>query len=368
MFPSLEEIIPKLNHILWFSLLAFFLAMVFYPPYIRLLQRRKMGKTIREHDATGKDATNFKLLHAHKAGTPNLGWGLFLLIMIVMIVVSLILQKRGYVTHSLRNQKETYIILFWFFSMGILWLVDDIINLKWIGKVKWLSAKAKLVTMVFFAWFIAYWFYGVLGVDYFNIWPLHHLWGGESLIHVGFLFPVIAFVLTIGIVNAINITDGLDWLAGGLMTIILFTMALLTLLNTTYIATTVIAIVIATLSAFLWYNINPAKIFMGDSGAFALGWLLSSLLFLLNMRQWIGIIIPFIILFLLFILEVWSSFLQILRKKFYKKKLFVLAPFHHALEHQGMKETTIVMKFWLVQTVLAAITLIAILYQFHQSL
>ena len=128
---------------------------------------------------------------------------------------------------------------------------------------------------------------------------------------------------------------------------VLATLALVTFLNQTYIATSLIVIVVAVLVSFLWYNINPAKIFMGDSGAFALGGLLSSLILLLNMRE--GIVIPFIILFALFINELLSSFLQIFWKKFFKRKLFAIAPFHHLWEYRGMKEYTVVMKFWMIQ-------------------
>ena len=84
--------------------------------------------------------------------------------------------------------------------------------------------------------------------------------------------------------NAINITDGLDGLAGGTMAIILVSLAIVTFLNGTYIATTVVCILVAVLVAFLFFNINPAEVFMGDSGAFALGGLLASLIYLLNMR------------------------------------------------------------------------------------
>ena len=92
------------------------------------------------------------------------------------------------------------------------------------------------------------------------------------------------FFATIFIVNAINITDGLDGLAGGMTAVVLVVLAVATFLNQTYIATTVLGVGIATLIAFLFYNINPAKIFMGDSGAFALGGIIASTLYLLNMR------------------------------------------------------------------------------------
>ncbi len=119
--------------------------------------------------------------------------------------------------------------------------------------------------MFLFAGFISRWFYGRLDIDYINLRPL------AGKVNIGILAPIFTFFVTISIVNAINITDGLDGLAGGLMIIILIALAIVTFFYKTYIATTVIAILVAVLIAFLRYNINPAKIFMGDSGAFAIG-------------------------------------------------------------------------------------------------
>ena len=113
--------------------------------------------------------------------------------------------------------------------------------------------------MVVFSAFISRWFYSRLGIDYINFWPI------AGKISLGLFYPLITFFATIAIVNAINITDGLDGLAGGLMTIILFVLGVILFFNQTYIATTVIAIMVAMLVAFMFYNIYPAKIFMGDS-------------------------------------------------------------------------------------------------------
>lgn len=332
------------------------IAMLLYPLYIRLLQRFKAWKTIRENNATGEKSQIFAKLHAHKAGTPTMGGGLFIIIMLIMIGISILLQQAGYISNSLRNTKETYIILFGFFSMGIIGLVDDFLNIKNVGKIKGLSAKTKLIGMFLFSAWISYWFYVKLGIDYINLRPL--AWK----IQIWIFFPILTFISTIAIVNAINITDGLDGLAGGLMAIILTTLGIVTFLNGTYIATTVVGILVSVLGAFLFFNINPARVFMGDSGAFALGGFLSSLIYLLNMRFWI--LIPFLLIFGVFILELCSSALQIFWKKCFKKKLFSVAPFHHLLEHKGMSETTIVMKMWLIQGILAIFGIILILIEY----
>ena len=339
------SVLVKLSQILFYALVSFGISLLLYPAYIRLLQRVKAGKTIRENAATGEKSEIFSKMHAHKQGTPTMGGGMFLIVMLVMILGSFLLQHFGWIGNSLWNAKESYIILFGFFSMGLIGLVDDFLNIKNYGKVKGLSARAKLIGMVVFSAWISYWFYVKLGIDYINLWPI--AWK----IEVWILFPILTFIATITIVNAINITDGLDGLAGGTMAIILVSLAIVTFLNGTYIVTTVVCILVAVLVAFLFFNINPAKVFMGDSGAFALGGLLASLIYLLNMRFWI--LIPFLIIFGIFIVELCSSFLQIFWKKVFKRKLFTVAPFHHLLEYRGMHETTIVMKTRLVQAILA---------------
>lgn len=345
----------KLNSILIYSLVAFFLSFILYPSYIIFLKKIKAGKQLRDAAITGEQATIFKQLHTHKAGTPTMGGGLILIVVLVLVIGSIAIQSSGLINNSLFAREETYIILFAFFSMGILGLIDDYLNIRWKRAIKWLTANIKFIRMFLFSGFISYRFYRKLGIDYLNLRPF----GGER--HIGIFAPLLMFFFTVVVVNAINITDGLDWLVGGLSMIILTVLAIITFVSQRYLATTVIGIVLGALLAFLWFNINPAAIFMGDSGALALGWLISSLLYLINIR--FGIVFPFLILLLLFRIEFGSSFLQILSKKFFKRKLFTVAPFHHLLEYKGIPEHTIVMRFRVIQGVLAAIALIGIMYQ-----
>lgn len=343
----------KVNSIILYGLITFILSTIAYPWYIRFLQRIKAGKTIRESDVTGDTASIFQSLHAHKQWTPTMWWGFFLIIVLCMVVISFIPYNLDWVNNTLFNRQETYILLFWFFSMGLIGLLDDILNIKSYGSVKGLSAWSKMAGMILFAGFITYRFYIPLWVDWLTLWPWMKL-------HLWFWFIPFSFLLTLFITHAINIADGLDGLAGGMMSIVFSTLAIVTFLNQTYIATSLIVIVIAVLFSFLRYNINPAKVFMWDSGAFSLWWLLSSLVLLLNMRE--GIFIPFVILFGLFIVELLSSFLQIFSKKYFHRKLFTIAPFHHLCEYYGMKEYTVVMKFWMIQGLLASVSIILILY------
>ncbi len=354
-----SPMLVKLNNIIMFALIAFFISWILYPIYISILKKYKLGKTIREAAVTGEQSKIFSQMHEHKKGTPTMWGGIFLVVMGLMIGLSYILKDYGWINNTLFNRQETYVLLFWFFSMGLIGLVDDFLNIKGHGAVKWLSAKTKMIGMVIFSAFISRWFYSRLGIDYVNLWPI------AGKVSLGLFYPILTFFGTIAIVNAINITDGLDGLAWGLMTLILFVLGVILFFNQTYIAATVIAIMMAILVAFMFYNIHPAKIFMGDSWAFALWGLIASLLYFLNMRT--GILIPFLILFSLFIIDLCSSFLQIFWKKYLKRKLFAISPLHHLFEHRGIDETTIVMKAWFIQGILAAITIIILFYQFNKT-
>jgi len=348
--------IAKLTQILFFSLAAFVVSYLLYPVYIKVLKKLKAGQQIREAAWSWGEASIFKELHAHKAGTPTMWWGIFLIVMAMMVIISMILQYYGYINNSLFNRSETYVLIFAFFSMGILWLVDDYLNIKGKGDVKWLTSKIKFIWMFLFSGFISRWFYEKLGIDYLNLRPF----AGE--VDLGLALPLITFVFTVWLVNAVNITDWLDGLVWWLILMVLLVIGVMAFISQWYLATTLIGIIIWSLVAFLRYNINPAKIFMGDAGSLGLWGLVATMVYLLNINTWI--IIPFLILFSIFWLEIWTSLLQMIWKKVFKKKLFTIAPYHHSLEKKGMEEHSIVMKFWLIQWILGAIALMMLFYQY----
>ncbi len=140
--------------------------MILYPLYIKLLKKIKAGQKLREASATWEKSKIYNKLHNHKAGTPTMGGGMFLIVMGIMIAIGCVLRNKWIINNSLINRQETYVILFGFFSMGILGLIDDILNIRGFGKVKGLSAKAKTLRMIIFSAFISRWFYSKLGVDY----------------------------------------------------------------------------------------------------------------------------------------------------------------------------------------------------------
>ncbi len=345
--------LQRLNFILIAGIVSFIITFLLYPFFIRLLKKLKAWKLLRDDATSWWKAEIFNKLHEWKTWTPTMWAALILFVTFIIVFWSVILEYLWYINYSLFNQRETYIILFAFFSMGLLWLLDDFLNIKWIWKVKWLTAKMKLIWMFLFSAFIAYWFFVKLNVDYIILWQDH--------IYIGFFYAIITFIFTVKLVNAVNITDWLDGLAWGILIMILLALGIMTYFQHWYIATTVISVIASSLVAFLRYNINPAKVFMWDSGSLAFWWLLASVIYLLWIKLWIWtIMIP---LLLILFIELWSSFIQIFSKKVFKKKVFKVAPFHHNLEYAWYAEHTIVMKLWLIQIVLTILSLLLFFYQ-----
>lgn len=344
--------------------------MVIYPIVIQILRKMKLGITNREEATTGEKAVIFNELHKKKNGTPTM-WGIvFFIVMACMIGWSRLAADYGYINHTLVSRQETYIILFAFFGMGMLGLIDDYIKLKGITKSNGLWARFKLIYMIGCALFISYWFNIKLGVNTIDLRPIPHVLNlGRQVIELfgtsyefSLWYILITFFLTVSIVNAINITDGLDGLMSGMMLIVLAVFGTITFYLNWYLATAVVGIVIGILCGYLRFNINPAQIFMWDSGSLALWWLISTLVYLISIKIWF--LVPFLLLFTIFWCEVGSSLLQITWKKVFKRKLFLIAPVHHLFEKLGYPETNIVMRFWLVQWAIAMIVTIMMVYQF----
>lgn len=150
-----------------------------------------------------------------------------------------------------------------------------------------------------------------------------------------------------------NITDGLDGLAGGLLLFQFIAYGAITYIRGLYILSAFCFIISGILLAFLWFNVHPAKIFMGDTGSLAFGATLATIAFMTDT------LIAFIIMSSIFIFETISVILQISSKKIRKgKKIFKIAPFHHHLEAIGWKEETIVMRLWLLGMILAVVGVI----------
>ncbi len=314
---------------------SFTLASFVFPDFITFVQNYKLTQKIRENGLSGGVAQLFKKFHAHKSGTPTMGGVVILFAVLVTIVISRLLSYFGIIDSSILNRGETYLPIITLAAVGFLGMIDDYLNIKESSAQKGLSAKVKFWSLVLFA---------VVGAAWFTFkleWSILHV-PGVGDFDIGLWYaPLFVFIL-VGTSNSVNLTDGLDGLAGGLLTIAYGAFAVIAYFYGLPILSVFCAVIVGALVAFLWFNVPPAKIYMGDTGSLALGATLGVIAMLTN-----AVIILAIVGFI-FILETVSVMLQLFWKKHFKRKLFLIAPIHHHFEAKGWSETQIVMRFWIL--------------------
>jgi len=325
-----------------FWIATFIIWFILAPYYINILKQAKLGKQIREN-ATIWKATEFFKLHKEKWWTPTMGWALILWVIFFMVFISIILQGIWVIWNSLFNRNETYLVLFTLFTVGALWAIDDFMNIKWIWKTKWLSARFKMFWLIVFAVLWSLWFYFKLD------------WAHKDLIipflnsiHIWIWFIPLFIFIIIAWANSVNITDWLDWLAGWLLLFAYAVYAYITYDQGLYLLSTLCVTIIWALIAFLWFNVKPAKFYMGDVGSLSLWAALWIMAMLTNT------IFVLLIVWAIFIFETISVIIQLTSKKLRNwKKIFKIAPFHHHLEAIWWPEETVVFRLWLIWIIFA---------------
>lgn len=326
------------------SSLAFLIALLITPWFTKQLIKFKIGKNLREAALSGEKSSIFNLLHAKKAGTPTMGGLLIWPTVVLIVIISVILQKLGIFDQSLWTRKETYIPIFTLVTCGILGAVDDYFNVKGLGKTKGISAKIKLFWLTLFSAVGAWWFYSKLGYSSISIpFPGIEAW------EVGIWYIPIFIFIIISIANAVNFTDGLDGLASGPLIFAYGGFGILAYNQGLLVLSAFCAVVVGAIIAFLWFNVPPALFYMGDTGSLSLGATLGVIAMLTDQ----ALILP--IIGFIFLIEALSVVIQLSSKKLFGKKVFRIAPIHHHFEHAGWKEWTIVMRFWIIGAIMAAL-------------
>ncbi|MEK7672593.1 MAG: phospho-N-acetylmuramoyl-pentapeptide-transferase [Patescibacteria group bacterium] len=339
----LQSLIQDLIIILGSSTLAFIIALILTPWFTKLLVKYKIGKQLRENAISGEKSVLFTALHAKKSGTPTMGGLLIWGTVVIVVLISIILQKFGIFKFSLFNRQETWIPLFTLVTCGLLGAFDDYLNIKGIGKTKGLSAKLKLFWLVLFSGLGAWWFHSKLGFDSINI-PIS---GFEDWYLGWWYIPLFIFVI-VATANAVNFTDGLDGLASGLLIMSFGSFGVIAYSQGLNILAALCGVIAGANLAFLWFNIPPARFYMGDTGSLALGSTLGVIAMLTDQALTLPII-GFI-----FVIEALSVIIQLTSKKLFKRKVFKIAPIHHHFEQSGWAEYTVVMRFWIVGGLMAA--------------
>jgi phospho-N-acetylmuramoyl-pentapeptide-transferase len=213
--------------------------------------------------------------------------------------------------------------------------IDDWLNIKG-TKNKGLKVKPKFWWLTAFAIAGAWWFHYKLGID-----QIHIPYFGDFFIN-GWYMPLFVLVF-IASAHSVNITDGLDGLASGLLVLAFSAFGVIAYFQGLLLLTTLCGVIVGALTAFLWYNIPPAKFFMGDVGSLSLGATLGVIALLTDSV----IVLP--IIGFIFVVETVSVIVQMLSKRFRNgKRVFDIAPIHHHFEHKGWPEYKVVMRFWII--------------------
>ena len=317
---------------------SFLLSMVFTPVYTRLAFKHKLWKQQRTDAVTGEQAPVYAKLHAakHRGHIPTMGGVVTILaITVITIVFNL-------------SRSQTWLPLFVLVAAGLVGLFDDYLNIRAEGfglGVAGLRAKVKFSLIFGIAVAGALYFYFKLGYSTIHLPAV----GDFS---IGWLYIPLFIGLVVSTANAVNITDGLDGLSGGLLSTAYGVYAVIAYFQGNYGIAGFCATVVGALLTFTWFNIYPARFFMGDSGAFGLGTALGVIVMLTNT------VAVFPIIAVVFVVEAGSSLLQILSKKIRHKKVFISAPLHHHLEAIGWPETKVTMRMWVIGQVAGALGLV----------
>lgn len=325
--------------LLGLTLLSFFITFILLIPFIDFLYkirlRRQKQKTV---DMFNKPTPVFDRLNNWKVGTP-FGGG----ILIISIVSVLTLWAYGILSIDVKVW-EVLAILFTFVSFGLLGLYDDAKKLVNAKSFFGLRFRHKFAIQWVLAFIISLVLYKELGYDFVFI-------RGFGLANIGFLFVPFAAFIIVAFTNAFNIADGLDGLASGLLLICLVAFLAITANQLDQPLGIFIAILMGSISAFLYFNVYKARIWLGDVGALSLGAVLAVIGLLT------GKIIALAFIGGVFILEVASSLIQILSKKFLGRKVFPVAPLHLLLLRIGWDEPKIVMRAWIAGFLFAVLGL-----------
>lgn len=309
-------------------MIGFILSILFGLVLIPILRKSKVKQSV---------SIFLRDKHKKKEGTPTMGGLIFIIPTLLAILILLL-------TNKIEFTDNLFLILFVFVSYGILGFIDDYLIIKRKNNIG-LTEVQKLVGQLIIALIF---FYLYMRAGHNTLFIINTL---NIQIDLKWFYGIFILFMLVASSNAVNITDGLDGLAGGLSLIAFLAMGLITW-NTTWInGYTEIAvfcfILVGALLGFLFFNTNPAKVFMGDTGSLALGGTLASIALLTNHE------ITFIIIMGVFIVETLVSIIQIFSIMYSGKKIFLMTPLHHHFEKLGWDEKDIVKTFWVVGLILA---------------
>ena len=321
--------------------LALFLSMLItmcaMPPFIKFLKREKVGQQVREEGP---------VTHYKKQGTPTMGG----VVMVIAIVVS------AFIVGEPNSMTISLIVAA--LAAGLIGFIDDYKKVHY-KNTDGMSAKGKLVLQAIVAGcFVLYAvnelniapslvFYHITLLDLSVLTTVIDLGDGNYFI-IPWLYLIFCLILLVGMCNAVNLTDGLDGLASVSVMLVMIVMGFIAYRSNNLQSAIFASATAGACAAFLWFNSNPAQIFMGDTGSLSLGMTFGALSILTKTEVLI------ILMGGLFVAEALSVMIQVFYFKKTGKRVFLMAPLHHHFEKKGWGENKVVVRFWMISGILAA--------------
>lgn len=324
--------------------LSFVVAFLMTPLVTRVICRLGMRKQIR----SANEAPIYARLHEKKAGTPTMG-GVIVWVTVAGLAGAFFvlagLFDGTFTKLNFIDRAQTYLPIAAMLIAAVFGLADDLLGVLRIGENGGgLKVRHKLMMYSVVALLGAWWFYYRLDWDVLQI-PFY----GAVTVDWWYI-PIFMFIIIASAFSA-NETDGLDGLAGGVMLFAFLALTAVAFVLGRFHLATFSAAIVGSLLAFLWFNIYPARFFMGDTGSMSLGITMGVIAMLTNTALYLPLFAPVLVI------ESLSVIAQLISKKLFKRKIFISTPIHHHFEALGWPETQVTMRFWIVSAIGCAVGL-----------
>jgi len=349
MFHTHIVLVTKLLELL---VLSFVISIAGAPFLIKLLYKYKAWKKKpRENTLGGGKTPIFTSLHGVKeVSTPRMGgiliWGTVLTVTLITLIASQFFPNSFLGRLNFMSRKETWLPLFALISTSLLGLVDDLMVIQnkggYVGGGMRFKVRIALVSLI--ALVGAWWFYYKLGWSSIYI-PF------QGNVQIDGLY-ILLFVSVVLATFSTSVVDGLDGLSAGVLAPIFAAYAVIAYTRGAYDLTAFITVILGALITYLWYNVHPAKFYMGETGIMGLTVTLAVIAFLTNSV----LLLP--IIGLVLVVESASVIIQLISKRLFHKKVFLVAPIHHHFEALGWPESQVTMRFWIISGMASALGLV----------
>ncbi|CAN5123190.1 phospho-N-acetylmuramoyl-pentapeptide-transferase [soil metagenome] len=330
---SLVELVHHLRTIFLLSFITFVVAMLLTPVFTHFAYKYKWWKTrkVQEARTQAVDGSKMSVIASMriKRTIPRMA-GIITVVSVTAVTV-----------FGNLSRGQTWLAVTALIGGGIIGLLDDIINIRGGGGGKAGMRPLIKLGMITIVASVCAWFF------YFKLGYTSVLVPFVGNVEIGLLLIPLAILAIVSTANAVNISDGVDGLAGGLLISAYAAFAVIAVLQGNYGIAGFCMTVVGALLAYVWFNIPPARFVMGDVGSFALGTALG----VVAMMTDTIFLLPLIAF--VFVVEAGSTLLQIFSKKVFHRKIFIAAPIHHHFEATGWPKTKVTMRFWIIGQVCA---------------